>query len=133
MRAVFLAALLSIAASPSLAQADLKPMDPAEVDPAMLEDFYGPWQIMDESGKKACRVVLKKDVTIGGQEIEIDPACARVFPVMDEIAAWRLMEGWAIDLADATRNRRIRFFTPDERYVAEPETDGIFTIEQLPK
>lgn len=133
MRAFFLAALLSIAAGPSLAQDDLQPMDPAEVDPAMLEDFYGPWRILDETGKKICHVVLKKDVTIGGQEIEVDPACAKVFPVMDEIAAWRLMEGWAIDLADATRNRRIRFFTPDERYIAEPETDGIFTIEQLPK
>ncbi len=31
-----------------------------------------------------------------------------------DIAAWRLMEGWAIDLVDAQRRTRVRFGTPDE-------------------
>lgn len=47
---------------------------------------------------------------------------------MNEIAAWRLHEGRTIGFADATRKPWIRFSTPDNRYVAEPETDGIFTI-----
>jgi hypothetical protein len=47
---------------------------------------------------------------------------------MDDITAWRLYEGWGIGFADATRKLRIRFFTPDERYVAEPGVDGIATI-----
>ena len=67
---------------------------------------------------------------ICGSVIDVDPDCAKIFPVMADIAAWRLMENWAIDLADAERKTRIRFTTPDDAYVADPETDGIFTIVQ---
>lgn len=109
---------------------DIQPMDIDAVDPRSLKEFLGPWEIRDESGKKTCRVVLKPDQAIGGSEIEIDPACPAAFPVMDDITAWRLMQGWGIDLVDAERKPRISFFTPDNAYVAQPETDGIFTIEQ---
>ncbi len=54
-------------------------------------------------------------------------------PDPDEIAAWRLKEGWAIDLVDAVRQMRLRFTVPDVSYVAVQDADGIFTIEQLPK
>jgi hypothetical protein len=125
-----LATALSLAIAGSAAAQDLVPMNLAEVDPAMVEDFFGPWTIADESGRKTCKVVLERDETIGGMAIDVDPACAGVFPVMDEIAAWRLMEGWNIVLADATRATRLVFFTPDERYIARDEIDGIFTILQ---
>ncbi len=119
--------------APALAQDDLVPMDLSQVDPAMVNDMFGPWEIADESGKKTCRVELKRDETIGGMEIAVDPACAKVFPVMDEIAAWRLMESWTIVMADATRKTRLVFYRPDERYIARDEVDGIFTINQLPR
>lgn len=124
------AAIVSVLAlSTALAHADdLVLMDTSAVDPALLEDFYGPWIVSDESGARLCRVVLEKDATIGGSAIEVDPGCAAVFPVMDEIASWRLLESWGIAFADATRRTRIVFTTPDERYVASEEVDGIFTI-----
>ena len=126
-RAAAVVSLLVLSAG--LARADdLVPMDTSAVDPALLVDFYGPWIISDESGARTCRVVLEKDATIGGSAIEVDPGCAAVFPVMDEIASWRLLEGWGIALADATRKTRLVFTTPDERYVARDEVDGIFTI-----
>jgi len=109
---------------------DLMPMDISGVDPALLKSMYGPWVVADQSGDKRCKVVLKDEPTIGGSVIDVDPDCAKVFPVMADIAAWRLMEGWGIDLADVERKTRIRFTTPDDAYVAEPETDGIFTILQ---
>jgi hypothetical protein len=107
---------------------DLKLMDLKEVDAAMLKDIYGTWEVQDAKGKKRCRVTLKSESTIGGSQIDIAKGCGKTFPVMDNIAAWRLYEGWTIGFADATRKLRIRFSTPDNRYVAEPETDGIFTI-----
>ncbi|MGO4832169.1 AprI/Inh family metalloprotease inhibitor [Rhizobiaceae sp. 2RAB30] len=107
-----------------------QPMDIDAVDQQSLKEFYGSWEILDESGKKTCRIVLKPDQTIGGSEIEIDPACVASFPVMEDITAWRLMQGWGIDLVDTERKTRISFFTPDNAYVAQPDTDGIFTIEQ---
>ncbi len=118
---------LSTFASPLAAQ-ELKLMDTSGVDPEMLSDIYGEWEVSDDTGDKRCQVTLKKEPTIGGNAIEIADGCAETFPVMGEITAWRLYEGWVIGFADATRELRIRFFTPDERYVAEPEVDGINTI-----
>ena len=68
--------------------------------------------------------MLTDEPTIGGSVIAIDPGCEKAFPVMADIAAWRLMESRAIYLVDAERKTRIRFTTPDNVYVAEPETDG---------
>jgi hypothetical protein len=109
---------------------DLMPMDTTSVDPDLLKSVYGPWTITDATGDKRCNVVLTDEPTIGGSVITVDPACEKTFPVMADIAAWRLMEGWGIDLADTERKTRIRFTTPDTAYVAEPETDGISTILQ---
>lgn len=108
----------------------LQPLDLKDVDPALIGDTFGPWEIVDKSGKKRCRIVLKKDAVIGGFGIDIAPNCAKLFPVMDEIAGWRLMQNWTIDLIDATRKVRVRFQTPDERYVAIPEIDGIDALVQ---
>ncbi|HWK37552.1 MAG TPA: AprI/Inh family metalloprotease inhibitor [Hyphomicrobium sp.] len=123
----YLAAFLLAFASPLAAQ-ELKPMDTSTVNPELLEDMYGTWEVSDAEGAKRCEVTLKKEPTIGGNEIEVAEDCAKTFPVMDDITAWRLYEGWTIGFADATRKLRIHFFTPDERYVAEPEVDGISTI-----
>ena len=127
-RSFLAAAAMLVALSSYAAAQELKPMNTDDLDSAILNDFYGTYDIQDAKGKKHCRVVLKKEQTIGGSEIEVAKGCAKTFPIMSEITAWRLYENWTIGFADATRKLRIRFFTPDERYVAEPETDGIFTI-----
>lgn len=103
----------------------LNPLDLSKVDPAMAGDLYGPWILRDQSGGKTCRVNLRKAQVIGGSEIEIAPDCAKKFPIMGEITAWRVLEGWTLDFADATRKTRIRFSTPDDRYVAFPDGLGI--------
>jgi len=123
-------ALLALPVEAAFAD-DLEPMDPnGGVDPDLLKSFYGPWVISNQAGDKTCKVDLEDEPTIGGSVIDVDPGCANAFPVMDGIAAWRLMEGWGIDLVDATRKTVIRFTTPDAEYVADPEIDGIFTIIQ---
>ena len=110
--------------------APLPPLNVKEVDPAFVKDMYGVWIIADQRGRKKCRVTLKKENTIGGSQLDFAKDCAKTFPVLGEITAWRLMEGFAIDLVDALRKTRIRFTTPDNDYVASPETDGIFTIRK---
>lgn len=129
---LFLAAFL--AAAPAAAQFQpLKPLDLTEVDPALAGDIFGAWEIRDRSGKKRCRVVLGKEAAIGGYAIEVAESCRKSFPVMNEVAGWRLLENWTIDLIDATRKTRVRFTTPDERYVAIPEIDGIVSLVKPPK
>lgn len=109
----------------------LQPIDLTAPDDALQSDLYGSWEVHDRSGKKRCRVVLKRESAIGGSAIEVEPGCAKLFPVMGDIAGWRLMENWTIDFTDALRKTRIRFSTPDARYVAIPEIDGIDGLAKL--
>lgn len=134
MRLIVAGGMIAASLLSGLAQADdLQSLDLDALDKAEVADFLGKWQIRNEAGDKSCDVVLKREMTIGGMQIDVDPACAKVFPIMDEIAAWRLKEGWAIDLVDAVRQMRLRFTVPDVTYIASQEIDGIFTIAQLPK
>ncbi|CAN7170963.1 AprI/Inh family metalloprotease inhibitor [Aminobacter sp. LjRoot7] len=134
MRLIVAGGMVAASLLSGLAQADdLQSLDLDALDKAEGADFLGKWQIRNEAGDKSCDVVLKREMTIGGMQIDVDPACAKAFPIMDEIAAWRLKEGWAIDLVDAVRQMRLRFTVPDVTYIAAQEIDGIFTIAQLPK
>jgi len=111
----------------------VKPLDTKEVEPSMLDDIYGAWEIRDKSGKKRCRITLLKEPGIGGNQVEVAPGCDKMFPVMADISAWRLLEGWSIDLVDPLRKIRIRFTTPDERYVPFGDKKDIAGIDELLK
>lgn len=126
----FCIALLGVCATAAAQSA--VPIDLATLDQAGRDGILGAWIISDQEGARACRVTLSDEPTIGGYVIEIDPACATAFPVMDEVVAWRLYESWEIVLVDPTRKELIRFTTPDEAYVANPEIDGVFTIARAP-
>jgi hypothetical protein len=117
-----------LAVEPAVAQ---QPLDLETVDPALAADFLGDWIIQNADASKTCKVTLHKGEAIGGMQIDVDSQCGKVFPVMNDVAAWRLYEDWVIVLIDATRKSLIRFSTPDNAYVADPETDGITTIVKL--
>ncbi len=68
---------------------DLQSLDLDALDKAEVDGFLGRWRIRNEAGDRSCDVVLEREMTIGGLQIDVDPACAKAFPVMDEIAAWR--------------------------------------------
>lgn len=130
LRRVNLAALgfLLTAGLPASSQ-DLMPLDTTQVDEGMMLGVFGPWHVRDESGEKDCPVMLGEEPAGNGRKIDVDPVCTNLFPVMGKVASWQLYESWVIDIMDAEGKTLIRFTTPDERYVAEPETDGIATIE----
>ena len=93
-----------------------------------MKVFLGTWIIKNESGKKSCTVKLTRELAVGGYQIDIDAKCIKRFPTMENVASWRLDEGWQIVLADATRKEILRFYTPDDTYISSKEIDGIFTI-----
>lgn len=129
-----LAAVAALQVGAAIAEEDavfepLPSLDLDSVDAEFADEMFGRWTIGSAEGDRRCEVELLREPAIGGMQIDIDPGCEAVFPVMADIAAWRLLEGWAIDLTDGERKTRIRFSTPDERYVAYPEIDGIATIE----
>jgi hypothetical protein len=111
----------------------VKPLDTKRVEPALLANAFGAWEIRDKSGKKRCRVMLLKEPGIGGYQIDVTPGCEKSFPVMGDISAWRLLEGWTIDLVDPLRKTRVRFETPDNRYVAFGDPKDIVDIHEIIK
>lgn len=111
----------------------VKPLDVKSVDPAMMNDVFGAWEIRDKSGKKRCRLTLMKEPGIGGYQLEVAPGCDKAFPVTADISAWRLMEGWTIDLVDPLRKTRVRFATPDNRYVPFGDDKDIAGMHELIK
>ncbi len=111
----------------------LKPLDTGEVDAAMLKDAFGAYEIRDKAGKKRCRIVLTQQAAIGGYAVELAPDCAKAFPIMADIAGWRLLEGWAIDLIDPVRKTRVRFSTPDARYIPSGNPADIAGMDELRK
>ncbi|MBM3519991.1 MAG: hypothetical protein FJX63_04360 [Alphaproteobacteria bacterium] len=122
MRILLLAAAALLAAMP--AQAD----DGTPTSPEMVKEFSGKWQVQDAEAARTCDVVLDGESAIGGYAIDVAADCAKAFPVMDEIAAWRLYENGEIVFADFTRKERLRFFTPDDSYVSVEEVDGIVRL-----
>jgi len=134
MRGLVLVAAM-LAASPAAAFdfEPVKPLDTRQVDAALLKDVFGAWEIRDRAGKKRCRIVLLREPAIGGMGIEIGEQCAKAYPAMGDVAGWRLLEGWTVDLIDPLRKTRIRFETPDNRYVAFGEPSDIAGMDDLVK
>ena len=134
-RGILLAALMAGLIGPAAAFefVPVKPLDVKSVEPSLMADIYGTWEIRDKTGKKRCRLTLQKEFTIGGYQLEKAPGCDKAFPVMEDISAWRLLEGWSIDLVDPLRKIRIRFETPDNRCVPFGDEKDIAGMAELLK
>ncbi len=136
-RATFLVVLGLVAASAQSVYAyefePVAPLDIAAVDKSMLADVYGTWEIRDRAGKRRCRFVLGSEPSIGGYAIEVRPGCAKAFPIMEDISAWRLLEGWGIDLVDPLRKTRVRLYTPDNNYIATGDDKDVAGMDRIIK
>ena len=135
MRRLVLALALLGLTAPALAFEfePVKPLDTRDVDPALLRGAFGAYEIRDKAGKKRCRIVLTQQQAIGGYAVERAPDCPKAFPVMADIAGWRLLEGWTIDLIDPLRKTRVRFSTPDARYIPSGNRTDIAGMDELRK
>jgi hypothetical protein len=102
--------------------------DASPASAEMIKDYAGLWLVQDGDGAKSCPVTLGTDQTIGGYAVDVGKECPKLFPVMDEIAAWTMLEDGTIIFADATRHARLRFYTPDDSYVSVEEVDGIVRL-----
>ena len=109
------------------------PLDISGIDKNMLDDIYGKWEIRNEKGTKKCKITLLKEQGIGGMQLEKDKNCEKAFPMMADITSWRLNEDWMIDLVDALRHVRVRFMTPDDRYVPFGDDKDIENMDEFNK
>ena len=128
MKILILLSLALVALTQGAFAQSTTPLDIKSIDAKELKSYLGDWIVQDESGKKKCKVTLSTDEVIGGMKIDVAKNCAKTFPAMGDVAAWRLYEGWEIAFADATRHEVVRFYTPDNEYISYKEVDGMFTI-----
>jgi len=128
MKILTISSLVVLALSKAAFAQSTTPLDIKSIDASELKSYLGVWVVQNESGKRKCKVTLSTDEVIGGMKIDVAKNCAKTFPVMGDVAAWRLYEGWEIAFADATRHEVVRFYTPDNEYISYKEVDGIFTI-----
>ena len=107
----------------------VKPMDVKAVDPALLSDVYGTWEIRDKSGKRRCRIELKKDTAIGGNQVAVARGCDKAFLAGHRGMAAAAEAGpsiWSIRCARracASRRRTIAMWR-----LARPPTSPAWTI-----
>jgi hypothetical protein len=116
---VLVALLTAAAAGPACAQSDaVKAMAGS-----------GNWEISNADRDKTCAVSFKADAARVGYRLELDPACANVFPFVKEVEGWTLSND-TVRLIDG-RGKTVFEFSEVESgmYEAERPGEGLYFLQ----
>src|SRR5262245_54019405 len=69
--------------------------------PAPPRTMPGTWEFSNADREKTCSVTFRNDAAKVGKRLDFDPACAKLFPFIPEIAGWRLNDNDFLRLLDA--------------------------------
>jgi hypothetical protein len=72
---------------------------PAPSDAA--KSMVGAWEISNAARDKTCPVAFSLDAGAGGFKIELDAACATVFPSLRDVVVWAMGPRDAVRLLDS--------------------------------
>lgn len=100
VRTAFAALVLLAAANTARAQAPSAPTAPVTPTDAMKE-LAGAWELSNADRDMTCSVTFKLTAGRAGLALDWDKACAGVFPMTKDVAAWTLGKNDAIQLLDA--------------------------------
>lgn len=123
MKACLIASILLVAAAAPVAAAEkLAP-------PSKVQGMLGDVGVMAKRGDDRCTVALFEDTVKQGYRLtffEDGGKCAKAFPVMAKVVAWRVYTDGRMAFADETGNDLIVFKTGKgfKRYAAN-KVDGI--------
>jgi len=110
------------------------PQPPSTQPRSSLSDatnaMIGAWEFSNADHDKICRFNFRADTVAGGNKIDIDKNCPKLFPSTKDIAAWALDAYGNLRLLDAHANAVIELtevesrmydgFTPEEgRYILQ--------------
>jgi hypothetical protein len=101
----------------------------AQSDAVKAMAASGGWEISNADRDKTCVVTFKADPARTGYKLDLDPACADVFPFLKEVEGWTLSNE-IVRLVDA-RGKTIFEFTEVESgmYEAERPAEGLFFLQ----
>jgi hypothetical protein len=88
----------------------------------------GGWEISNADRDKTCAVTFKADAARVGYKLDLDPACADVFPFVKEVEGWTLSND-NLRLVDA-RGKAVFEFTEVESGMYEAERkEGLYFLQ----
>jgi len=101
----------------------------AQSDAVKAMAASGAWEISNADRDKTCVVTFKADPARTGYKLDLEPACADVFPFIKEVEGWTLSNE-IVRLVDA-RGKTIFEFTEVESgmYEAERPAEGLFFLQ----
>jgi Protease inhibitor Inh len=84
--------------------------------------MVGTWEFSNADRDKICTVIFKSNPLPGGFEVQFDPNCGSLFPLVNDVVAWKYPENDLLRLLDAEGKSLVEF--------SEVE-DGIFEAPTL--
>jgi len=97
-----------------------------------IRGVVGAWEISNADRDRTCAVTFRADPVAGGLKVEFDRACAGVFPVTRDVAAWTIAANEAVRLLDA-RGRTLLEFSEVESgmYEGERPGEGLYFLQNV--
>jgi hypothetical protein len=86
--------------------------------------MLGAWEFSNAERTKTCTATFKRDVSKLGFKVEFDSNCANLFPLVNNIAAWRFPDGDDLFLLGAD-GRPLAEFSEVETGIYEAPTPGV--------
>jgi hypothetical protein len=114
---LILIGLAVLAAAPTSAQTPAALGDSAKA-------VVGTWEFSNADRDKICTVTFKSDRTPGGFEVEFDKNCGNLFPLVNDVVAWKFPENDLLRLLDAD-GRSLVEFSEVEDGIYEAPTPGV--------
>jgi hypothetical protein len=124
----FAAPLFAQAEAPDTAAPDAA--QPEQAPPAVPRTMPGTWEFSNADREKTCTITFRNDAAKVGKRVDFDPACAKLFPFIPEIAGWRLNDNDFLRLLDAQGNSVLEFSEVESGIFEAPKAgEGILFIQ----
>jgi hypothetical protein len=85
--------------------------------------MVGAWEMSNAERDRRCTVTFSQNPAPGGLELDLDAACATVFPTLKDVTAWSMLANGPLRLLDAGGNAVLEL-TEVESGIYEGERPG---------
>ena len=94
-----------------------------EMNPS-AKAMIGAWEFSDAARTKICSVTFSATAAKVGYKLKFDPACAALFPLVNDVAGWRYPEDDLLYLLDS-KGQALVEFSEAENGSFEAPTPGV--------
>jgi hypothetical protein len=104
--------------------------EPAAAVSEAAKAMVGGWEISDAARQRRCALTFGVDVAPVGYKLGLDAACAKAFPSLEAVAAWKLGDKDAVQLVDAKGVKVVEFNEVESgMYESERGAEGLLFLQ----